>query len=86
MRKEVVVSDLLNQGSITGSEVYEGGSLNPITVDDLKNNRVGIIQLINNFNEKSKKLEAVEEELAETKGELEYQNTYPFITIFSAVF
>lgn len=80
------MSDILNQGSITGSEVYEGGSLNPITVDDLKNNRVAIIQLINNFNEKSKKLEAVEEELAETKGELEYQNTYPFITIFSAVF
>lgn len=25
-------------------------------------------------------------ELADTKGELEYQNTYPFITIFAAVF
>ncbi len=24
--------------------------------------------------------------MSETKGELEYQNTYPFITIFAAVF
>ncbi len=80
------MSDVLTQGSITGTEVYEGGSLSKITVEDLENNRIAITQLINNFNEKAKKLETVEKELADTKGELEYQNTYPFMTIFAAVF
>lgn len=80
------MNDVLTQGSITGAEVYEGGSLSIITVEDLKNNRVAITQLINNYNEKVKLLEAKEKELADTKGELEYQNTYPFITIFAAVF
>ena len=80
------MSDVLTQDSITGAKVYEGGSLSKITVEDLENNRIAITQLINSFNEKAKKLEAVERELAETKGELEYQNTYPFITIFAAVF
>jgi hypothetical protein len=80
------MSDVLTQGSITGAEVYEGGSLSKISVEDLENNRIAITQLINNFNEKAKKLETVEKELADTKGELEYQNTYPFITIFAAIF
>ena len=80
------MTDVLTQGSITGSEVYEGGFLSKITVEDLENNRIAITQLINNLNEKAKKLEAVEKELADAKGELEYQNTYPFITIFAAVF
>lgn len=76
----------LSQNSISSSQIYDGGSLNPISADELKGNLVAIKQLINNFNEKSKKLESIEKELADTKGELEYQNTYPFITIFAAVF
>ena len=80
------MSDVLIQGSISSSEVYDGGNLSQITAEELKGNLLAIKQLINNFNEKAKKLEAVEKELVETKGELEYQNTYPFITIFAAVF
>lgn len=80
------MSDVLNLGSISSSEVYDGGNLSQITAEELKGNLLAIRQLINNFNEKAKKLEAVEKELAETKGELEYQNTYPFITVFAAVF
>lgn len=80
------MSDVLTQGSITGAEVYDGGNLSQITAEELKGNLLAIRQLINNFNEKAKKLEAVEKELAETKSEFEYQNTYPFITIFAAVF
>lgn len=80
------MSDVLTQGSITGAKVYDGGNLSQITAEELKGNLLAIRQLINNFNEKARKLEAVEKELAETKGELEYQNTYPFITIFAAVF
>ena len=80
------MSDVLTQGSISSSEVYDGGNLSQITAEELKGNLLAIRQLINNFNEKAKKLEAVEKELAETKGELEYQNTYPFITVFAAVF
>lgn len=80
------MSDVLIQGSISSSEVYDGGNLSQITAEELKGNLLAIRQLINNFNEKAKKLEAVEKELVETKGELEYQNTYPFITIFAAIF
>ena len=80
------MSDVLNLASISSSEVYDGGNLSQITAEELKGNLLAIRQLINNFNEKAKKLEAVEKELAETKGELEYQNTYPFITVFAAVF
>lgn len=76
----------LSQNSISSSQIYGGGTLSPITAEELKNNIVAIRQLINNFNEKAKKLETVEKELTETKGELEYQNTYPFITIFAAIF
>ncbi len=81
-----MMSDVLNLGSISSSEVYDGGNLSQIIAEELKGNLLAIRQLINNFNEKAKKLEAVEKELAETKGELEYQNTYPFITVFAAVF
>lgn len=76
----------LSQNSISSSQIYGGGTLSPITAEELKNNIVAIRQLINNFNEKANKLEKVEKELSETKGELEYQNTYPFITIFAAIF
>lgn len=76
----------LSQNSINSSQIYGGGTLSPITAEELKNNIVAIRQLINNFNEKAKKLQEIEKELSETKGELEYQNTYPFITIFAAVF
>ena len=57
-----------------------------ITAEELKGNLLAIRQLINNYNEKSQKLDAAEQELVKTKGEHEYQNTYPFITIFAAVF
>lgn len=76
----------LSQGSISSGQIYDGGNFSKITAEELKGNLLAIRQLINNFNEKSKKLEVVEKELADTKGELEYQNTYPFITIFAAVF
>ena len=80
------MSDVLSLGSISSSEVYDGGNLSQISAVELKGNLLAIKQLINNYNEKAKKLEAAEKELADTKGELEYQNTYPFITIFAAVF
>lgn len=80
------MSDVLNLGSISSSEVYDGGNLSQISAEELKGNLLAIRQLINNYNEKAKKLQAAEKELADTKGELEYQNTYPFITIFAAVF
>ena len=80
------MSDVFNLGSISSSEVYDGGNLSQISAEELKGNLLAIRQLINNYNEKAKKLEAAEKELADTKGELEYQNTYPFITIFAAVF
>ena len=74
----------LSQNSIKVSQVYDGGSLNPISAEDLKGNIMGIRQLINNFNERAHRLEEVEEELHETKSELEYQNSYPYIALFSS--
>ena len=76
----------LSQDSISISQIYDGGSYNQISAEELKGNLTAIKQLINNYNEKAKKLESVESELKDTRGELEYQNTYPFITIFAAIF
>ena len=75
-----------NKQVLTQLEIYEGGYLQGITIDDLKDNPTAIRQLINDYNEKANRIEELDKELQEIKGELEYQNTYPFITTFAAVF
>jgi len=54
------MNDGLSQNSISSSQIYGGGTLSPITAEELKNNIVAIRQLINNFNEKANKLEIIE--------------------------
>ncbi|MBQ6201650.1 MAG: hypothetical protein IJK50_09520 [Prevotella sp.] len=78
------MNEQLSQNSIKVSQVYDGGSLNPIKAEDLRGNIVAIRQLINNFNSNVQRLEEIEHELQKTKSELEYQNTYPYIAIFTS--
>lgn len=75
-----------NKQVLTQLEIYEGGCFQGITIDDLKDNPTAIRQLINDHNEKASRIGELDKELQEIKGELEYQNTYPFITTFAAVF
>ncbi len=75
-----------NKQVLTQLQIYEGGYLQGITIDDLKDNTTAIRQLINDHNEKANRIGELDKELQEIKGELEYQNTYPFITTFAAVF
>lgn len=57
------MNDVLNLGSISSSEVYDGGNLSQISAEELKGNLLAIRQLINNYNEKAKKLEAAEKRI-----------------------
>ncbi len=82
----MAMSNTLSQVSISSSQVYDGGELNPISAEELKGNLVAIRQLINNYNEKARKLEVTEASLQDTRSELEFQNTYPFIAFVSAIF
>lgn len=80
------MSDTLSGNTISSAQIYDGGSLNQINAEDLKGNLVAIKQLINQYNEKSIQLERTEQELNNTRGELEFQNTYQYVVIVSAVF
>lgn len=80
------MSEGLSQNSISSNQIYAGGNYSKITAEELKGNLLAIRQLINNYNEKVEKLEAIEEELADSKGELEFQNTYQYIAIVAAIF
>lgn len=65
--------------------IYEGGNLNQITVNDLLNNSVAIRQLVNNHNIKIKELSDTKEEVNNLKSQLEYLKTSPFNSIFAAL-
>ena len=79
------MNDSLNGNSITGAQIYDGGNLTPIAAEDLKGNLVAIKQLINNYNENTKKLDQLEKNLFSVRNELEFQNTYPYVAIFAAL-
>lgn len=74
----------VSKKSICSDQIYDGGNLSTITAEELKDNLVAIRQLINDYNDKITKLNEAEEELRKTKGELEFQNTYPYVAGFSA--
>ena len=78
------MNEALSGNTISSAQIYDGGNFNPITAEELQDNLLAIKQLINNYNEKTQKLESVEENLRDVMGELEFQNTYPFVAIFAA--
>lgn len=83
------MSETINKPSTNrfdSAAIYDGGTLNAITAEDLKGNLVAIKQLINDRNEKANKINSLESEIQETKGELEFQKTYPYIASIAAFF
>lgn len=55
---------------ITMGEVYEGGALNTISIDELLGNKVAIRQLVNEVNAKNRQIEKI----ADEKLSLEREN------------
>ena len=47
---------------ITMGEVYEGGALNTISIDELLGNKVAIRQLVNEVNAKNRPIEKIADE------------------------
>ncbi len=73
------------QPSLSELEIYGGGVLNQIEIDDLLNNRVAIIQLCNDRNLKLKEVETQKQTISNLNSTIEYLKTTPFLAIISTV-
>lgn len=60
------------------SQIYENGELYSISIEDLKGNKVAIMQLINDYNTKVKTIERLQKSESQLSSELQYQNASPF--------
>ena len=67
------------------SQIYENGELYSISIEDLKGNKVAIMQLINDYNTKVKTIERLQKSESHLSSELQYQNASPFFAIIAAV-
>lgn len=66
-------------------QIYEDGNLYSITVEDLKDNEIAIMQLINDYNTKVKTIEKLQMSEKQLSAELQYQNVNPFFSIIATV-
>lgn len=66
-------------------QIYEDGNLYSITVEELKGNRIAIMQLINDYNTKVKTIERLQLSEKRLSSELQYQNASPFFAIIATV-
>ena len=71
--------------NINELNIYEGGSLNQISISDLKDNEIAIRQLINTHNLKIKEVHDGNKEITKLKSELEFHKTAPFVSIFAFI-
>lgn len=67
------------------SQIYENGELYSISIEDLKGNKVAIMQLINDYNTKVKTIERLQKSESSLSSELQYQNASPFFAIIAAI-
>ena len=58
------------KSEISIGEIYEGGSLNPISIDELVGNKVAVRQLVNEVNHKNKQVEDLNREISNLNGEI----------------
>lgn len=86
MNKPEGIDPSLNTPSISPEDIYEGGGLTRITVDDLLNNKTAILQLINDHNTKLKEIQKIRESESDLRSELDYQKTSPFFASIAAIF
>ena len=84
--QEIVVSTAGGGSSVAeAGDVYEGGGLMRLTVDDLVGNKIAVTQLINQHNVECRRRVDAETRLAKREGEIEYLKTSPFVAISGAV-
>lgn len=67
------------------SQVYENGNLHSISIDDLKENEIAIMQLINDYNTKVRTIENLQQTEKRLASELQYQNASPFFAIIATL-
>lgn len=71
---------------ITMGEIYEGGSLNSISIPELLNNEVAIRQLVNEVNYKNTQIENLNNEKSSLQGEIVALRNQTLIRWQDAVF
>ena len=79
------MANKIKPDGLSQSKIYENGDLYNITVNDLKDNEIAIIQLLNDYNTKVKKIEELQESEKQLSAELQYQNVSPFFSILAAL-
>jgi len=72
------------QGSDT-TMIEEGGALSTLTVEELKDNIIAIRQLININNRLERQLNIKENDIQNTKIEIEFLKASPFVSIIAAI-
>lgn len=65
--------------------IYEGGTLNSISINDLLGNAVAITQLVNDYNLKIKEVANTRQEITELKSHIEFLKVSPFISFLATV-
>ena len=79
------MANKIKPDGLSQSKIYENGDLYNITVKDLKDNEIAIIQLLNDYNTKVKKIDELQESEKQLSAELQYQNASPFFSIIAAL-
>jgi len=79
------INSQINVPNVTELNIYEGGSLNQISVNDLKDNEIAIRQLINTHNLKISEVQNANEKISSLQSELEFHKTSPFVSIFAII-
>lgn len=79
------MANKISPDDLPQSQIYENGELYSISIDDLKGNKVAIMQLINDYNTKVKTIERLQKSGSHLSSELQYQNASPFFAIIAAV-
>lgn len=79
------MANKISPDDLPQSQIYENGELYSISIDDLKGNKVAIMQLINDYNTKVKTIERLQKSESQLTSELQYQNASPFFAIIAAV-
>lgn len=75
----------VNIPDVTELNIYEGGTLNQISISDLMNNEIAIRQLINTHNLKIKEVQSANTEISCLKSELAFLKTAPFVSILAII-
>lgn len=79
------MANKISPDDLPQSQIYENGELYSISIEDLKGNKVAIMQLINDYNTKVKTIERLQKSESHLSSELQYQNASPFFAIIAAV-